>query len=239
MPGPLQPLESDARIPILLIHSGVIGTPVNGWEIILPLEWVLPLWNGLVYAGGKAIGYQDMHAFRMDSGIATLPYDFTETKAHEQYAADKKKELAEKYSRRPKNKRVNYEKLGIDNPFDSGLGQIDVLHSQRAVRLLDQSTNLKQFVDKFNEIRGTTLCTSVVEKLHKRVLLIAKQGVIRWNGRVYCNTIQVGVVTSAQYSFSRGTCIGIATVKIQAEGGFTVRNINGVKEIQCSFINIM
>jgi len=48
----------------------------------------------------------------------TFPQDFPNTSAGIQYYEELKQKLYSKYNWRPKSKRVNYEKLGVENPFE-------------------------------------------------------------------------------------------------------------------------
>lgn len=89
----------------------------SGWSIIVPRDNCLLLWNRFIFSGARAIGLSDYRRIRADAGMDTFPQDFVETFAGKCYDEWCKSQSEKIHYSRPPAKRVNYEKLGIQNPF--------------------------------------------------------------------------------------------------------------------------
>lgn len=128
VPGtPLEPLESDSKIPILLAQRGATNymTSTNkqsqellyGWNIYIPKGWAMAFFKPLVFAGARVIGLNNIYELYFESTIPCYPYDYIETKTYNNYIEERAKIEEEKYNKKPLSKRPNYEKLGIMSPF--------------------------------------------------------------------------------------------------------------------------
>ncbi|KAI8978898.1 ribonucleases P/MRP protein subunit POP1-domain-containing protein [Pilobolus umbonatus] len=127
----LEPMESDSKIPILLIQRGECMANVHttnktlhsnefkeGWSIILPRGWGMPFWKSLVFAGARIAGYEDVRAMSYESGYASFPHDYPGTRAFEAHRQMAKRVLEENWSAKPPAKRVNFSKRGVKYPFE-------------------------------------------------------------------------------------------------------------------------
>ncbi|KAF9898081.1 hypothetical protein BX616_004518 [Lobosporangium transversale] len=120
--------ESDPRIPILLMQRE--GKPHTrrapgggssefecGWTLILPKGWGMPFWKSFIFAGARPGGTRERRSFHFETRQSCFPYDFPSTTAYSVYAEEFKKEAEAKYSRKPIAKRINYSKIGVQDPF--------------------------------------------------------------------------------------------------------------------------
>jgi len=129
VPGtPLEPLENDSKIPILLIQRGSTNYMTNiddkqsqellyGWNLYIPKGWAMAFFKPLVFAGARVIGLNNIYELYFESTIPCYPYDYIETKTYIEYIEKKSKKEEEEYNKKPLSKRPNYQKLGIMSPF--------------------------------------------------------------------------------------------------------------------------
>ncbi|KAI9358705.1 NUC188 domain-containing protein [Pilaira anomala] len=129
----LQPTQEDGRIPILLIQRGGVATTktsgitqkplsthefIEGWTLILPRGYGLAFWKSLVFAGARVAGFEDIRAMHFESGYPCFPQDYPGTRAFEVQRQFVKKAAEAIWEKRPPAKRVNFEKRGVDHPFE-------------------------------------------------------------------------------------------------------------------------
>jgi len=123
----LEPLETDSKIPILLIQRGATNYMISdnkqsqellyGWNLLIPKGWAMAFFKPLVFAGARVIGLKNIYELYFESNIPCYPYDYIETKSYKNYINKKAKEEEEIFNRKPLSKRPNYQKLGIMSPF--------------------------------------------------------------------------------------------------------------------------
>ncbi|KAF9359856.1 hypothetical protein BGX26_011233 [Mortierella sp. AD094] len=120
--------ESDSQIPVILVQRGgqpqVQRAPGGGsseyecgWTLILPKGWAMPFWKSMIFAGARPGGLRERRSFHFETRQSCFPYDFPSTTAYEVYAEECKKEAQAKYERKPVAKRINYCKMGVEDPF--------------------------------------------------------------------------------------------------------------------------
>ncbi|KAJ3305208.1 hypothetical protein HDU76_005050 [Blyttiomyces sp. JEL0837] len=152
-----------ATFPILLIqrqssihHSNgkVTAEVLAGWDIVAPSCWAVSLWKSFTFCGARAIGIEDRRNIYFETGIPSFPEDYPESQAHVEWAQQIGAELKQVWEKKPKAKRINYEKFGIQSPFESifakllegtsendalsSTGPVTVLHSPLVVNHLRQ-----------------------------------------------------------------------------------------------------
>ncbi|KAF9584858.1 hypothetical protein BGW38_004904 [Lunasporangiospora selenospora] len=126
----LSPTETDSRIPVMLLQrqgrpqiSRDMGGSDNeylcGWTLIVPRGWGMPFWKSFIFAGARAGGVRERRSFHFEAGQSCFPYDFPTTKAYDDFASEYKTVTEAKYNRTPVAKRVNYTKMGVDDPFEA------------------------------------------------------------------------------------------------------------------------
>ncbi|KAL1922941.1 uncharacterized protein VTP21DRAFT_9317 [Calcarisporiella thermophila] len=128
LPGTkLAPTTQDARIPLLLLvrddshalHTSASAEMQRGWTLIAPAGWGMPFWKSFVFAGARVGGLREWERASFEAGIPCFPRDFPGTRAYESWAAEKRMEGEHEWGKRPPAKRINYEKMGVESPFEA------------------------------------------------------------------------------------------------------------------------
>ncbi|KAF9348058.1 hypothetical protein BGX34_002698 [Mortierella sp. NVP85] len=120
--------EADAKIPILLMQregqpqiqrapGGGSSEFECGWTIIVPKGWGMAFWKSFIFVGARPGGLRERRSFHFETRQSCFPYDFPNTTAYKAYADEYKTEAEAKYGRIPVAKRINYAKMGVQDPF--------------------------------------------------------------------------------------------------------------------------
>ncbi|KAK3822612.1 MAG: ribonucleases P/MRP protein subunit POP1-domain-containing protein [Benniella sp.] len=128
--------EADAKIPILLMQregqpqiqrapGGGSSEFECGWTIIVPKGWGMAFWKSFIFVGARPGGLRERRSFHFETRQSCFPYDFPNTAAYKAYADEYKTEAEAKYGRIPVAKKINYAKMGVQDPF--GAAWIKVL----------------------------------------------------------------------------------------------------------------
>lgn len=107
-----------AKIPILLIQQSLGSTHQgSGWDLIVPSNWGMAFWVSLNYRGARACGVRELQKCSLEVQTLHFPLDYPDTAAG-QLSNDEQRQLLEaKHQRYPPDKRRNYGKLLIRQPF--------------------------------------------------------------------------------------------------------------------------
>ena len=128
-----QDLQRNAsRIPILLIQQSFGSNQASGWDIILPSNWGMAFWVSRVDRGARACGLKELQKCSLEAQALHFPSDFPDTLAGQQYSDEQRQLLEAKYLRAPPDKRRNYGKLLIRQPFCCPWGEVVSAWSQDA-----------------------------------------------------------------------------------------------------------
>ena len=129
IPGTKLPAtEADAKIPILLMQregqpqiqrapGGGSSEFECGWTIIVPKGWGMAFWKSFIFVGARPGGLRERRSFHFETQQSCFPYDFPNTTAYQAYADEYKTEAEAKYGRIPVAKKINYAKMGVQDPF--------------------------------------------------------------------------------------------------------------------------
>ncbi|PVU91177.1 hypothetical protein BB560_006144 [Smittium megazygosporum] len=140
IPGSKLPFtENDSMIPIMLIkkdashYTGTLSTNskknkkklVSGWTLVCPSGFVLDFWKSLVFIGGKAIGINEENMLAFESKLPSYPRDWPMTHAYNCHFLGEREDIKngvlpgiyEAWVKKPKSKRINFEKFGVKSPF--------------------------------------------------------------------------------------------------------------------------
>jgi ribonuclease P/MRP protein subunit POP1 len=186
IPGtPLTPENQDSRLPILILgRSGAIDSKIgsgkscdtlsSGLDVIMHRAWARECWRAFIYAGAKAGGLKERKSSYFEDAIPSFPYDYPETKAYQEIASMIEIEEREAYGRRPKNKKLNFEKVGIKSPFSI---PFDFLTNGMPVIMLDQPLILEELntfihMDSFMLLESP--CASFFERISQTFPAISK-----------------------------------------------------------------
>lgn len=129
---------TDPQIPVLLFasrpmsSSGGGGSSTNltgSWTVLLPWKCVLPVWSSLLYhplsSGGNPRfgGLQELQQTAFEAGEPWFPGDFPGTAAGWEWDQLERKRVWQEWSRRPKGRRVEFNRLRLQlrQPDEHGL----------------------------------------------------------------------------------------------------------------------
>ena len=104
--------------------SPVTTSLVSGWDLVLPNNWAMAFWVSLVYRGARACGMTDLHKCYLECGIPFFPPDYPDTRVGRHFSEERGRATEEKFRRYPPDKRRNYGKLLIQDPFVSPWGKL-------------------------------------------------------------------------------------------------------------------
>jgi ribonuclease P/MRP protein subunit POP1 len=120
----LQPTEADPRMPVLLMFGSEEqrdGRKHHRWTLMVPNGWGSALWRSLIFAGARFGGLEERQAVDAEHGRPVFPNDYPSSAAYLPYSEKISKELEDKWNKRPPAKRINYSRLGIQQPFSIDL----------------------------------------------------------------------------------------------------------------------
>ena len=106
------------------VKKSVATSSVSGWDVVLPREWGMGFWVSLVYRGARACGKTELQKCHLETGAPFFPEDFPDTNAGRKETERRGREAEAKYRRYPPDKRRNFGKLSIQNPFRSPWGEL-------------------------------------------------------------------------------------------------------------------
>ena len=119
--------DSAPQIPVLLIQQSAPSsssyapsshTPLGaGWDLVLPPEWGVPFLVSLYYRGARVVGMKGLQKCSLETLSPHFPHDFPDTSAGSLHNTDQRKELEVRYTKRPPDKRPNFGRLCVPNPF--------------------------------------------------------------------------------------------------------------------------
>lgn len=94
--------------------------PDGSLWLIVPDAWALIAWRALIFSGAQFGGQKELAFVEHELGRPFFPADFPGTEAHKAYALKRRDDLLAAYHKKPASKRgVNFEKVGIVEPFIS------------------------------------------------------------------------------------------------------------------------
>ncbi|KIM43164.1 hypothetical protein M413DRAFT_443976 [Hebeloma cylindrosporum] len=124
IPGmPLNSTRLDDTIPVLLIQRSVETSKstdsqaLHGWTLIVPAGWSMAFFSSLVFTNTRVAGQLERQTQAYEAGTAYFPRDYPFTQPYQSYALDRERQEKGVWERKPPAKRVNYDKLAIENPW--------------------------------------------------------------------------------------------------------------------------
>jgi ribonuclease P/MRP protein subunit POP1 len=77
----------------------------------------MAFWKSFIFVGARPGGLRERRSFHFETQQSCFPYDFPNTTAYQAYADEYKTEAEAKYGRIPVAKKINYAKMGVQDPF--------------------------------------------------------------------------------------------------------------------------
>ncbi|KAI0978778.1 hypothetical protein GJ496_000088 [Pomphorhynchus laevis] len=244
-----------ASFPVQLIFRGRLGNESDGfgshWDMIIPLPYAKYVWHSLVYGGARPIGMREMKQIYLEVGKCVFPDEFPDTLAGQTDNELEALSSYDQYSRRPISKRINYDKLGVADPFRFHWKE---LQDYWANILNVQQLNSKLLVQRFSAaIHDGTYLHPVLIYLRNRPLssnsfiLISKSSanlqqnhpsLIEKDLNKFTrseNFLIIGYVTHCSFSMLRGRCIakGMIISEYLNQNQYFVQNIRNTDIAQC------
>lgn len=143
--------HEESRVPVLLLQrpgvqpSNLSATTCvgfgSGWDLIAPRGWGMALWVALVYRGARVGGLRESCSTQARAGTLHFPCDFPDTCAGQDYDCKIRKQLEDKYSKRPPAKRCSYTRIGVPAPFHHPYRQLVSEWYQRTLSENRNQTN--------------------------------------------------------------------------------------------------
>ena len=185
----VRPSEEDlqsksSRIPVLLVHQSLGPDQRSGWDLILPSNWGMAFWVSFIYHGARACGMRELKKCSLEAQTLHFPADYPDTVACQQYSSEQRQQLEAKYQRCPPDKRRNYGKLLIRQPFccpwsdivsawsqDSTIKRIlpppQIVNKDQVTELHTPSKRMKLSSNHESVLRGSNLDTETQDILEE------------------------------------------------------------------------
>ena len=152
-----------SRIPILLAQQSFGSDQASGWDLILPANWGMAFWVSLIYRGARACGLKELQKCSLEAQALHFPSDYPDTSAGQQYSNEQRQLLEAKYLRAPPDKRRNYGKLLICQPFCCPWGEV--------VSVWSQGTSIERLLPPKPQVVKNDEATEVLAPSKKRIKL--------------------------------------------------------------------
>lgn len=157
-----------SRIPILLVQQSFGSDQASGWDLILPANWGMAFWVSLVYHGARACGMKELQKCSLEAQALHFPADYPDTPAGQRYSDEQRQLFEAKYLRAPPDKRRNYGKLLIRQPFCCPWGDV--------VSMWSQGTSIERVLPPEPQVVKTDLETRLHAPSRKRIKLSSGHG---------------------------------------------------------------
>lgn len=92
--------------------------------MIIPSGWAMPFLASLTHSGTLVGGQQQRDTQMLEAGVPQFPHDFPTTEPYRHHAEAWEKSEKLRWERTPPAKRVNYERLGIADPWKADWGNL-------------------------------------------------------------------------------------------------------------------
>lgn len=91
----------------------------QGWDLIFPAHNHPVVWRKLIFANAKAMGLREYQSMIWEQGKLIYPNDYPTTEAYKSTMQTYAEKKIEQYFRRPPNKRLGFERIGMPFPYQS------------------------------------------------------------------------------------------------------------------------
>ncbi|XP_071964553.1 ribonucleases P/MRP protein subunit POP1-like [Antedon mediterranea] len=174
VPGtPLDLGRQESRIPVLILHNpgsqtlskdkygspnfGTLGYGA-GFDVIIPSGWGLEFWVAFYFRGARAGARREASSSHLQQGRPEFPLDYPDTQSGKLYAKSLREELVTSYMKKPPAKRLNYSKVGTENPFSHPWDELVVYWRTNAEwKDLSSAEKNEQLIDLNPESENTDI----------------------------------------------------------------------------------
>lgn len=111
--------ESMDTVAVTVIQNpGLVSAGLGqGWTLIVPDNWAKEFWLALQYRTARAAGLKFGRHFGVECKVYNFPDEWPDTVAGTVAELANKKELMEKFMKKPPNRRISFHKLNVKYPF--------------------------------------------------------------------------------------------------------------------------
>jgi ribonuclease P/MRP protein subunit POP1 len=116
----------DDKIPIILVQRSLASetspedqaSAIHGYTLFVPAGWAMPFWQSLVFTGSLIMGMEERATQYLEAGVPGFPECFPLTKTGGDWWVDKMDGKKKRWERRPPGKRMEYDVLKLEKPWD-------------------------------------------------------------------------------------------------------------------------
>ena len=113
-------------MPILLVQKSLTSETTNedqaaaihGYTVFLPAGWAMPFWQSFVFTGSTISGLEERGTQYLEAGLPPFPHCYPQTSSGNDWRTDELAERKRRWDRRPSGKRMEYDVVGIQKPWD-------------------------------------------------------------------------------------------------------------------------
>ncbi|KDN47147.1 hypothetical protein K437DRAFT_100740 [Tilletiaria anomala UBC 951] len=123
----LEPTSMDDIVPVVIIqHTSNAATThdhqlqrqsLHGFTLLVPCRWGSIFWHSLVHPGTRVAGQAQVRQQAVEGGRLAFPHDYLGTAAFDSYWKQEAQVRKREWKKRPKGKRIEFDKLGVHFPF--------------------------------------------------------------------------------------------------------------------------
>lgn len=203
----------DPCVPVMLAPIGH-----DAYWLLLPKDWGRPFWRSFIFAKARFGCLDQVRRHEEERGVPSFPYDFPGTKAYDSWIQSSAADLEAFFGRRPKAKRVNYEKMQVPSPFkpdfaeDSWLIPTPVF--DKFWTLHGASQSIHDAWTEFFQAQSPSL--SMSKALFLGEIVYTGRGTPGHNSIIYnqAGAEIIGYMTSGFFSLTRGRGAGIGCCNV-------------------------
>ncbi|KRZ79663.1 Lissencephaly-1 -like protein [Trichinella papuae] len=88
-----------------------------GWDLVIPSDWGMEFWLAMQYSTARAVGLDHSRTLAAERGVFHFPESWHDCLAGKTWNTDCCERDLAMYKKRPKNRRLRYDKLKVKYPF--------------------------------------------------------------------------------------------------------------------------
>ncbi|KRZ61171.1 Ribonucleases P/MRP protein subunit POP1 [Trichinella nativa] len=98
-----------------------------GWDLVVPSDWGMEFWLAMQYSTARAVGLDHSRTLAAERGVFHFPEAWHDCPAGQTWNADCCERDLQAYKKRPKNRRLRYDKLKVKYPFEFPWAELNAI----------------------------------------------------------------------------------------------------------------
>ncbi|KAL1232577.1 Ribonucleases P/MRP protein [Trichinella spiralis] len=98
-----------------------------GWDLVVPSDWGMEFWLAMQYSTARAVGLDHSRMLAAERGVFHFPEAWHDCPAGQTWNADCCERDLQAYKKRPKNRRLRYDKLKVKYPFEFPWAELNAI----------------------------------------------------------------------------------------------------------------